>query len=36
MKVYPYNKQNIIKEDIKRVTKVLNSDFITQGPIIST
>ena len=35
MKVYPYNKQNIIKEDIKRVTKVLNSDFITQGPIIS-
>ena len=29
----PYGKQNIIKEDIKAVTEVLKSNFLTQGPI---
>ena len=29
----PYGKQNIIKEDIKSVTDVMKSDFLTQGPI---
>ena len=28
----PYGKQNISKEDIESVVKVLNSDFLTQGP----
>ena len=30
----PYSKQSINKEDIKSVIKVLNSEFLTQGPII--
>ena len=29
----PYGKQNIIKKDIKAVTDVLKSSFLTQGPI---
>ena len=29
----PYSKQNINSEDIKAVTSVLKSDFLTQGPI---
>ena len=30
----PYGKQNITEEDINEVTKVLKSDFLTQGPQI--
>lgn len=30
----PYGKQNIIKEDIDAVIEVLNSDFLTQGPVV--
>ena len=30
----PYSKQSINKEDIKSVVKVLNSEFLTQGPIV--
>ena len=29
----PYGKQNIDKSDIKAVVDVLNSDFLTQGPV---
>ena len=29
----PYSKQNIIKEDIKAVTEVMKSDYLTQGPV---
>ena len=28
----PYGKQNISEEDVKAVTDVLNSDYLTQGP----
>ena len=31
----PYSRQFIDSRDIKEVTKVLKSDFITQGPRIS-
>jgi UDP-4-amino-4,6-dideoxy-N-acetyl-beta-L-altrosamine transaminase len=30
----PYGRQDIVEEDIKSVIDVLNSDFITQGPVI--
>lgn len=30
----PYGRQNISEEDIKAVTDVLHSDFITQGPTV--
>ena len=30
----PYGKQDITKEDIDRLNKVLVSDFLTQGPIV--
>ena len=30
----PYSKQSINKEDIKSVVNVLNSEFLTQGPIL--
>ena len=30
----PYSRQNIQKKDIKEVSKILKSDFITQGPIV--
>lgn len=30
---YPYGKQHLNKEDIESVVRVLNSEFITQGPI---
>jgi len=30
----PYGKQNISQEDIDAVTKILKSDFLTQGPTI--
>ena len=33
MKIIPYGKQSISKRDIKSVIDVLNSDFITQGPV---
>ena len=35
MRKYPYNKQKIFTEDILAVKKVLNSDLITQGPIVN-
>ena len=28
----PYGRQNITEEDLKAVTEVLQSDFLTQGP----
>lgn len=34
MKLIPYNKQFIDKQDINGVVKVLKSSFITQGPIL--
>ncbi len=34
MKIFPYNKQKIYKEDIDAVKKVLSSKYITQGPIV--
>ena len=30
----PYGRQQITKEDIKEVEKVLRSDFLTQGPVV--
>ncbi|MDB9877753.1 UDP-4-amino-4,6-dideoxy-N-acetyl-beta-L-altrosamine transaminase [Amylibacter sp.] len=30
----PYGKQDITQEDIEHVTQVLESDFLTQGPVI--
>jgi UDP-4-amino-4,6-dideoxy-N-acetyl-beta-L-altrosamine transaminase len=35
MKPIPYGKQHITKEDLERVTNVLQSDFLTQGPCIA-
>jgi UDP-4-amino-4,6-dideoxy-N-acetyl-beta-L-altrosamine transaminase len=32
--VIPYGKQSISKADINAVVKVLNSDFLTQGPVV--
>ena len=29
---FPYSRQKVDKEDIDSVTKVLRSDFLTQGP----
>ena len=29
---FPYSRQNINSRDIAEVTRVLKSDFITQGP----
>lgn len=34
MKIIPYSRQSIDKEDIQEIVKVLKSDFITQGPTI--
>ena len=31
---FPYSRQNINSRDIAEVTRVLKSDFITQGPKI--
>ena len=31
----PYSKQSIDEEDINEVIKVLKSDLITQGPVVS-
>ena len=33
-KIIPYGRQNISKEDIKSVIDVLNSDYLTQGPVV--
>ena len=33
-KIIPYGKQDISKEDIESVVNVLNSDFLTQGPVV--
>ncbi len=30
----PYSRQNINREDINSVVKILKSDFLTQGPIV--
>jgi dTDP-4-amino-4,6-dideoxygalactose transaminase len=35
MKPIPYGKQTITEEDIREVTRVLQSDFLTQGPAVS-
>jgi len=32
----PYSRQSINKNDIKQITKVLNSNFLTQGPLVPT
>ncbi len=32
MNIFPYSRQKISSEDIKTVSRVLRSDFITQGP----
>ena len=34
MKIFSYSKQTISKKDIKSVTKILKSNFLTQGPTI--
>lgn len=34
MKIIPYGRQNITEEDIKIVVKTLQSDFLTQGPMV--
>lgn len=36
MKRIPYGRQEILQSDIDAVTQVLESDFITQGPLIQT
>ena len=33
-KVIPYGRQHITDEDIRAVTEVLRSDYLTQGPVI--
>ena len=33
-KIIPYGKHNITQEDIDSVVKVLQSDFLTQGPVL--
>ena len=35
MKAIPYGRQSITEEDIRAVTEVLQSDFLTQGPKIA-
>lgn len=35
MKPIPYGKQHITEEDLQRVSSVLQSDFLTQGPCIA-
>ena len=30
----PYGRQNVTDEDVRAVVDVLNSDFLTQGPIV--
>ena len=34
MNIFSYSKQTISKKDIKSVTKILKSNFLTQGPTI--
>ena len=33
-KIHSYSKQSISKEDVDSVIKILNSDYLTQGPIV--
>ena len=35
MKLIPYSRQTIDKNDINEVVKTLKSDFLTQGPKIN-
>lgn len=35
MKPIPYGKQHITDDDIKAVTEVLKSDYMTQGPVVA-
>ena len=35
MKIIPYGRQNIEKEDIDAVVETLTSDFLTQGPKVA-
>ncbi len=35
MKMFPYSRQSISREDIKAVSKVLRSNFLTQGPLVT-
>ena len=35
MRILPYSRQNIDKDDINAVVKVLKSDYLTQGPNVS-
>ena len=30
----PYGKQNISYQDVKQIIKVLNSNWLTQGPMV--
>lgn len=34
MKIIPYGRQHITDEDIKAVTQALQSDYLTQGPLV--
>lgn len=34
MQIFPYSRQKIFNRDIRYVSKVLKSDYITQGPIV--
>ena len=34
LKYIPYGRQNITRDDIKAVVKVLKSDFLTQGNVL--
>ena len=35
MDIIPYGRQHILEEDIRDVTDVLKSDYLTQGPKIT-
>ena len=34
MQIFPYSKQKIFNRDVRYISKVLKSDYITQGPIV--
>ena len=35
MNIFSYSKQTISNDDIKNVTKILKSNYLTQGPTIN-